>query len=287
MHLIDTHSHLDFPDFDEDREEVVRRAVEAGVGTIVTVGIDSESNKRSIDLAEKFPNVYAAVGIHPNEAMNAPEEFCEELRALAKHPRVAAIGECGLDYHRLPSRREKSPFENVARSTVMQNPEELERRMADDAVKNRQAIVFQQQLDLAVELGLNVIIHQRDSWDDTLKMLEPYHGKLRAVFHCFGQGTAEAREVIEKNHLVSFTGIVTFKNAQQVQEAARDLPARTFMVETDCPFLAPMPHRGERCEPAHTRIVAEKIAELRKTSLAEVAEMTTAAACSFFRFPKD
>jgi TatD DNase family protein len=151
-------------------------------------------------------------------------------------------------------------------------------------VKNAQAIVFQQQLELAVELGLNVVIHERDAWDDTVTLLAPYTGRLRAVFHCFGKSIDHARHLIDLGHLVSFTGIVTFKNAQTLQETAAQVPGDSFMVETDCPYLAPVPHRGKRCEPAFTRLVAEKVAALRHEPLADVAQRTTATAERFFRF---
>jgi TatD DNase family protein len=283
--LTDTHSHLDFPDFSPDLDAVLDRAREAGVPRIITIATDLASSRQAVELAERHPGVYATIGIHPNDAQEAPENFIEELRPLASHPKVVAIGECGLDYHRLPGRVHKSPFEDVARADVMQDPMALSLQIADDAVKNRQAAVFQQQLDLAVETGLNVVIHQRDSWTDLLALLDPYHGRLRTVFHCFGGNSEDAAFLFSKGHLISFTGIVTFKNARTVQETARTAPSGSFMVETDCPFLAPTPHRGQRCEPAHTRLVAEKIAELRGQSLAEVANATETAAHSFFRFP--
>lgn len=285
--LIDTHAHLDFTDFDVDRDAVVQRALTNGVTQIITIGTNLEDSRTALQLAEKYPNVYAAVGIHPNDATETPNDFCETLRKLAKHPRVVAIGECGLDYHRLPSPEKKSPFTDLAKMSIAGDPEELELQMTYDEIKNKQAIVFQQQLDLAVELELNVIIHQRDSWDDTMKMLNDYHGKLRGVFHCFGGAFEDARELLANNHLVSFTGIVTFKNAKQVQETAQKLPDGAFMLETDCPFLAPTPYRGQRCEPSYTTLIAEKIAELRGTKLAEIAQMTTSTAHSFFRFPKN
>jgi TatD DNase family protein len=153
----------------------------------------------------------------------------------------------------------------------------------DGAYRSAQADAFRAQLDLAAEFGLNVVIHQRDAWDDTLEILKPYTGKVRGVFHCFGNRPDQAAEVIAMGHLVSFTGIVTFKNAALVQETAAALPSDAFMVETDCPYLAPVPNRGKRCEPAYTRLVAEKIAELRGCPLEHVAQATTATAERFFR----
>jgi TatD DNase family protein len=162
----------------------------------------------------------------------------------------------------------------------------MELQLADDAVKNQQSIVFRQQMDLAAELGLNVVIHQRDSWDDTLAVVNDYNGKLRTVFHCFGGSAGDAASLLRDGHLVSFTGIATFKNAALVHETARAVPSGSFMVETDCPYLAPAPHRGKRCEPAYTRLVAERIAFLRGVPLETVAAETEAAANAFFRFPK-
>jgi TatD DNase family protein len=142
------------------------------------------------------------------------------------------------------------------------------------------------QLDLASELGLNVVIHQRASWNDTLEILKDYTGKLRGVFHCFGGTPEEARDVLELGHLVSFTGIITFKNAEQVRSTATAVPPDGYMVETDCPYLAPIPHRGKRAEPAHTRLVAETIAGVRGISIDEVAAETTRTAEGFFRFQR-
>src|SRR5205085_5179389 len=150
--------------------------------------------------------------------------------------------------------------------------------------KSKQAILFEQQLDLAVELGLNVVIHQRDAWEYTLEMMRPYTDKVRGVFHCFGGSLEQANEAIDLDHLVSFTGIVTFKNGATVREIAAQIPLDKFMVETDCPYLAPVPFRGKRCEPAHTRLVAESIAAARGISLEQLALATTNTATEFFRF---
>ena len=264
--LIDTHAHLDYTDYDPDRAEVIARAAAAGVTEIISIGTRVDSSTRAVELAENFPNIWATVGIHPGEVEGAPfvapEDAVERLRALAQSSsRVVAIGEIGLDYHRLP-----------------ENPAEAE------ANKERQADLFRRQLELTAELGLNAVIHQRDSWDDTLKILSEFTGKVRGVFHCFGGTIEQAREVIELGHLVSFTGIVTFKNARQVQATAREIAFDQFMVETDCPYLAPAPDRGKRCEPAHTRRVAEQIAQLRGVSLEEIAARTTETAREFFKF---
>jgi TatD DNase family protein len=261
--LIDTHAHLDYTDYDPDRAEVITRAAEAGVTEIISIGTRIDSSTRAVELAENFPNIWATVGIHPGEVDSAPEDAVGHLRALAQSSRVVAIGEIGLDYHRLPV-----------------DPAEAE------ANKQRQAALFREQLELTAELGLNAVIHQRDSWDDTLKILAEFTGKVRGVFHCFGGTIEQAREVVALGHLVSFTGIVTFKNARQVQETARALEGGQFMVETDCPYLAPVPDRGKRCEPAHTRRVAEQIAQLRGVALEEIAVWTTATAREFFKFAR-
>ncbi len=259
--LIDTHAHLDYSDYDPDRAEVIARATAAGVTEIISIGTRIDSSTCALELAENFPNIWATVGIHPSETDEAPDDAVERLRALAQSSRVVAIGEIGLDYHRLPD-----------------DP------AAAKANKQRQAELFRRQLELTAELGLNAVIHQRDSWDDTLKILSDFTGKVRGVFHCFGGTIEQAREVIALGHLVSFTGIVTFKNARQVQATAKDLAMDQFMVETDCPYLAPAPDRGKRCEPAHTRRVAEQVAQLRGVTLEEIAVRTTETARGFFRF---
>jgi len=283
--LIDTHAHLDFPDFANDLEDVLRRAEQADVKQIITIGTSIESSRRAIELAEKYSSVYAAIGVHPSHAEEAEDDVISPLRELAQNPRVVAIGETGLDYHRLPSETlAKEKQVQVMTALQTETDEEIEAQIRDGAYKSKQASLFQQQLDLAVELGLNVVIHQRDAWADTLEVLRPYTGKVRGVFHCFGGSLDEANEVLDLEHLVSFTGIVTFKNGVAVRQLAAEIPLWKFMVETDCPFLAPVPFRGKRCEPAHTRIVAETIAAARGVSLNEIAEATTETADQFFRF---
>jgi len=286
--LIETHAHLDYPDFTNDFDDVVRRANEAGVSRIITIGTSVESSRRAVDLAEKHSSIYAVIGVHPTHAAKAEDDVMTPLRELAKRPRVVAIGETGLDYHHLPS-VEAAKEKNVqifARALQGEVEEEIEANIQDGAYKSRQAALFQQQLDLAAELGFNVVIHQRDAWDDTLEIMKPYTGKLRGVFHCFGGTLEQANEVLDLDHLVSFTGIVTFKNGANVREVAAKVPVWKFMVETDCPYLAPVPFRGKRCEPAHTRIVAETIAAARGVPLQEIAEATTETAENFFRFKR-
>jgi TatD DNase family protein len=283
--LVETHAHLDYPEFAADFDDVLRRADEAGVTRIITIGTSIESSRRAVGLAEKHPNIYAVIGVHPTNAEQAGEDVITPLRELAKSPRVVAIGETGLDYHHLPS-IEAAKQKNVQVFSALQSgtEEQVEASIEDGAYKSKQADLFEEQLDLAVELLLNVVIHQRDAWDDTLEIMKPYAGRLRGVFHCFGGTLEQANEVLDLDHLVSFTGVVTFKNGASVRDVASKVPLWKFMVETDCPYLAPVPYRGKRCEPAHTRIVAETIAAARGISLEEIAEATTETAEKFFQF---
>jgi TatD DNase family protein len=287
--LIDTHAHLDYPDFEADFDDVLRRAFEAGVTRIITIGTSVESSRRAVALADKYPNVYAVIGVHPTYVEESGEDVITPLRELAASSRVVAIGETGLDYHSLPSielSKERKTTQVFLKALQTSTDEQIEAEIHDGAYKSKQASLFQQQLDLGVELGLNVVIHQRDAWDDTLEIMNPYTGKLRGVFHCFGGSLEQASTVIELDHLVSFTGIVTFKNGRAVREVAAQIPLWKFMVETDCPYLAPVPFRGKRCEPFHTRLVAESIAAARDLRVEEVAAATTETAEKFFRFPE-
>lgn len=266
--LVDTHAHLDFPDYAGDLPEVLERAHAAGVTRVINISTSVASSQRSVALAEGHPGVFAAVGIHPCYVDEAPEDVLGPLDELLAHPKVVAIGETGLDYHRNPT-----------------PPEEAGARALWEANRRRQADFFRLHLQLAEKHDLSVVVHQRDSWEDTLGILRPYSGKIRAVFHCFGGTLAQAEELLSLGFHVSFTGIVTFKNAALVHEAAAGLPAGSFFLETDCPFLAPVPHRGKRCEPAHTRLVAERIAQLRNEPLEVLAAYTSQAANAFFQRP--
>jgi TatD DNase family protein len=283
--LTDTHAHLDFPEFDGQLDAVIARAREAGVRRIITIGIDRDSCRKSIAIAEKYDHVFAVVGLHPCNVLDeGAMDFLAELPALARHPKVVAIGETGMDYHHLPSRelagrKEESVFTALQAGTA----EAMQADIADGAMKAAQAEAFKAQLDLAIELGRNVVIHQRAAWEDTLDILRPYTGKLRGVFHCFGGSPEAAAELAAMGHLVSFTGIVTFKNAALVQETVQAVKADGYMVETDCPYLAPVPFRGKTCEPAHVRLTAEKIAELRGEVLEKVAADTERTAREFFK----
>jgi len=258
----DTHAHLGFPDFASDLNDVVARASDAGIAKIITIGTDAESSARAVAIADQFPNVFAAVGWHPTHVLDAPEDVRPNLRELAKHPKVVAIGETGLDYYR----REKDSS----------SPADFEH------YKKRQAEIFQQQLEVAAELGLNCIIHQRASFEDTLAQMRPFAGKTRGVFHCFSESADAMQRVLAAGSLVSFTGIVTFKNGQNVRDTLAATPLGRFMFETDCPFLAPVPYRGKRCEPAYVREVSQIAADTRKCSLEELSEATIATAHEFF-----
>jgi TatD DNase family protein len=261
----DTHSHLDYPDFAADLPQVIERASTAGISRVISIGTDLESSRRAIGLAERFPNVFAVIGWHPNEASAAPDDVRPGLRELAFHPKVVAIGETGLDYYRLPSRQ--------ANGTAEQ----------DERLKRKQAQVFQQQLQLAVDLGFNCVIHQRAALEETLALLQPFAERVRGQFHCFADDAAAVRRILAMGSLVSFTGILTFKNGQNIRDALAATPLGQFMLETDCPFLAPMPYRGKRCEPSYVKEIAEVAAQVKGCSLEELSVATCRTAREFFR----
>jgi TatD DNase family protein len=282
----DTHAHLDYPQFAGQLDEVIERASAAGVQRIITIGINRDSCRRALSIAEKYDNVFAVVGLHPCNVLDeGAMDFLGELPALARHPKVVAIGETGMDYHHLPSRElaRRNKSEAVFDALLAGTAEAAEAEIADGAMRAAQEEAFRAQLDLAVELGRNVVIHQREAWQDTLEILRPYTGKLRGVYHCFGGSAEDAAALAALGHLVSFTGIVTFKNAALVQETVASVASDGYMVETDCPYLAPVPFRGQTCEPAHTRLVAEKIAALRGESLEKIATDTERTAREFFK----
>ena len=260
----DTHAHLDFPDFREEVDEVVQRASDAGISRIVTIGTELESSRRAIDLAKRFDGVFAAVGWHPNDCLSAPDDVRGELEGLAKAPKVVAIGEIGIDHYRLPSTRGGSAAD-------------------DEVFKARQVSLFQQQLEVAAKLGLNVVVHQRAAFEACIEVFEPFADRVRGVFHCFVNDPAAARRVIDLGSLVSFTGVCTFKNAVEVRESLASVPLDKLMLETDAPFLAPVPYRGKRCEPAYVREISQVAAEVRGIGLEELAEATGATARDFFK----
>jgi TatD DNase family protein len=265
--LIDTHAHLDFPVFMPDLPAVISRARDAGVTEIIAMATRIETSAGAIQVAEKYPNVWACVGIHPVEVGDAPGDAIVWLRKMAKHPRVVAIGEIGLDYH--------APDPDPAK---------------ESARREKQALLFQQQLELAVELGLNANLHVREAfdpelWADAIRIVTPFTGKLRACFHCFKGTPEQVAQVVAMGHIVSFTGFVTYPDMPQIPKTAAQIAPGVFMLETDCPFQHPPPDIDRRCEPAQVRDVAERIAKLRGISIEELAAQTTATAHEFYRLP--
>ncbi len=250
--LVDSHTHLIFPEFQEDLEETVRRAEEADVRRMIVPGIDLPTSRRAVELAERFDPVYAAIGVHPQDSAAFQESEMTWFRETARHPKVVAIGEIGLDYYR------------------------------DYAPRERQLEVLRKFLSLAAEERLPVILHNRKAFADLWAEVQAFApGDLAGVFHCFSEGVAEAERVIGRGFLVSFTGTITFKKSSSA-EIARQIPLEKQMLETDAPFMAPVPHRGKRNEPAFVRYIAEKQGELHGLPLEKVAEITTRNAFALF-----
>ncbi len=256
MQLVDTHTHLDMPQFSIDRKATIERAHAAGVAWMIDVGADLPSSRRAVALAQQEPTLWAAVGVHPHDAETVTAAALAELRTLAAQPRVVAIGEIGLDYYR------------------------------DLAPRPAQRAAFAAQLALAQELGLPVIIHNRDAHEDTLALLrEALGGRLGAlsgVMHCFSGGPELAQQVLDLGLYLGLDGPLTYPNARALPEVARLAPLERLLIETDCPYLAPQGHRGQRNEPAYVRLVAERLAELRGLTLAEVSRATTTNAGALF-----
>ncbi len=265
----DTHAHLDYPDFADELPGLIARAQAAGITRIISIGTNLDSSRRAIQLAEQFPSVFAVVGWHPGEALEAPDDLRPALREMAKHPKVVGLGETGLDYHYL---RCQKPGGAAA---------------DDDRLKRQQAALFQQHLEVAAETGLNCVVHQRDALEDAIAQMQPFAGRVRGVFHCFVDGADAMRRIVAMGSLVSFTGIVTFKNAQNVRDTLAATPRDQFMLETDCPYLAPVPYRGKRCELAYVKEISELAAQVKSLSLDELSAATCATAQQFFRFPAD
>jgi len=263
IELVDTHAHLDFAQFDGELNSVLQRASDAGVTCVVTVGFDLDSSRNAATLARDNANVRACVGVHPHEAAMAGERVLEDLRGLVEDGEVVAIGEIGLDYYRDRS------------------PREVQRR------------VFREQLDLAAEVGRPVVVHDRDAHNDVMAILRDWanaassgKGRLHhplGVVHCYSGDQAMADELFQLGFYVSVAGPVTYSNAIGLQDVVRGLPLDRLLVETDCPFLAPHPYRGKRNEPAHVRLVASKVAEVKNALLEEVARVTTDNARAVFR----
>jgi TatD DNase family protein len=294
--FFDTHAHLDDERFAQDLPDVVARAQSAGIERINCIATDLDSSRKAIQLAAAYPNVYASVGFHPSYAADAPDDIRPALRELAKHPKVVALGESGLDYYRLPSKASNGAQPSSAAATSASSktaPNSLTPPLADDfspsdltaadqTYKAKQISIFQQHLEVAAETGLGVVIHERESMADLLKYLEPFSSSVRGVFHCFAADPAAMQRVIAMGSIVSFTGILTFKNGQNMRDTLAATPMRKFMLETDSPYLAPIPHRGKRCEPAFVKEIADTAAQVKKCSLEELSAATCQTANDFF-----
>ncbi|MDF2636707.1 MAG: hydrolase, TatD family [Pelosinus sp.] len=251
--LFDSHAHIDDEKFDADREEVIQRAIENGVTGIINVGACMASSARSIALAEKYKSVYAAVGIHPHDAINALEADYEQLAQWATLDKVVAIGEIGLDYY------------------------------YDFSPRDVQHSVFVRQLDVARQTDKPFIIHDRDAHGDLLDILKKEAKGLKGVLHCFSGSLEMAREVIKMGYYISIAGPVTFKNAAKLPEIVAKVPLERLLVETDCPYLTPQPYRGKRNEPAYVKLVAQQVADLRGMELTDLAKATSENVRSLFK----
>ena len=251
--FIDSHAHLDVPHYDADRAEVINRALEAGVEMMLEI-CGSDVSKGSLDaglkLAEDYPFIYAAVGLHPHEASLYDEALEQKLLAMSAHEKVVGWGEIGLDYH------------------------------YDHSPRDVQRQVFRRQLELARQRRLPAIIHTREAEDDTIQILHEEWadvggGEIGGIIHCFTGTQRLADAAIGMGFHISFSGVITFKTAGDLRDVARSVPTEKLLIETDCPYLAPMPHRGKRNEPAFVRETAVKLAELRGVSVEEIAPITT------------
>ena len=252
--LFDTHAHLDDKRFDDDRDELIRGLPERGVSRVITPGIDVDSSKKCVDLADKYDIVYAGVGIHPHEASKLEDNYLDQLRTMAQNKKVVAIGEIGLDYYYDFSPR--------------------------DIQKQR----FIEQIELAAELKLPIIIHNRDSHEDMLNILREHKDLINGgVMHCFSGSWEMAKIVLDLGLYISLAGPVTFKNAKKPVEVANNIPLDRLLIETDSPYLTPVPYRGKRNDPGHVALVAQKIAEIRGITAEEVGRITTENALNLFK----
>ena len=243
--FIDSHAHIQLSQFDRDRDAVLKRADEAEVSTILVIGFDIETSRGAVALAATHPNIYATVGMHPHDAKDLTPDALKVFRELAADPKVLAIGEMGLDYYR-----------NLSPHVVQKE-------------------AFEKQLDLAEEMQLPIIIHNRDAYMDILPILEARHGKIRGVLHCFTGDVELMHRSLAIGFHLGIGGIVTYPSAEDVQAVAREVPTDRLLIETDCPWLAPQFRRGKRNEPAYVRAVAEKLAALRDTSIEAIGTATT------------
>ena len=251
----DTHAHLDGEAFDEDRDLLIPRIHEAGISLINNIGCDIPSSEASVALAEKYPFIYAVIGHWPGYTGDMTEETIEHYRRLASHPKVVAIGEIGLDYH------------------------------YDDVPREIQQHWFRRQMELADELSLPVVVHEREAHGDGMAIVREYADRVPGVFHCFSGSAEMAKELVSLGWYISFTGVLTFKNARRALEAAAAVPHDRVMIETDCPYMAPVPYRGKRNHPGYVPKVAEKLAELWGLSTEEAARITMENGRRFFRIP--
>jgi len=254
--FFDTHAHLDLPPLSDGEGKVVARALEAGVTRILTVGIDAESSAKAVEIAHRNAGVYAAAGLHPHDASALSDEILARLEALSRCDKVVAIGETGLDFH-----RDRSP-------------------------RDAQRAAFREQIRLARRRGLPVVVHDRDAHDEVLKVLaEENAAEVGGIIHCVSGDYGTARRAAALNFLISIPGAITYPKSEAQVEAVRKLPADRLLIETDCPYLAPVPHRGKTNEPAFVPLVAAKIAQIKGLSVEDVARITTLNAVRLFRIP--
>jgi TatD DNase family protein len=253
--VIDSHAHLEMPPFDRDRDQVVGRAKAAGVEIIVTVGTTVEDCRKALEITRRYPGVYAVIGVHPHEVKDIDGGTYASLKEMAKHEKVVAYGEIGLDF-----------FRNLSPRAI-----QIQR--------------FGEQLELATELNLPVVIHDRDAHRETMNLLKGWKGPRRGIIHCFSGDYPMARQCIDLGFYISIPGTVTFEKSEKLRSIVRELPLETLLVETDCPYLTPNPFRGKRNEPAYVVHTARKIAEIKGKSFEEVAAVTTANAKALFGIP--
>lgn len=252
--LIDSHAHLDDERFDGDRDILIKSLKSNKLELVINIGADFQSSINSIELAKQYDNIYASIGVHPHSASEVTEETLDKFREMAKEEKVVAIGEIGLDYY----------YDN--------SPRDLQRKW------------FREQLKLAKELDLPVIIHSRDATQETFDIIkEAQDGSLRGVLHCFSGSVEVAMEYIKLGFYISIGGPVTFKNARVVKEVAEAVPLDKLLIETDCPYLTPEPYRGKRNEPMFVKYVAQKIAEIKDINFEELAKATNKNTKELFR----